>query len=54
MPIIFDEISADVQAPPPAPAITQQPAPNGNPVDPQALARELARQAERAARLVAD
>jgi len=54
MAIIFDEISAEVQAPQPPPAVTAQPAPGGNPMDPQALARELARQAERAARLVAD
>ena len=54
MPIIFDEISAEVQAPSPPPAVTAQPSPAGNPVDPQALMRELARQAERAARLHAD
>lgn len=56
MPIIFDEVTANIT--PPAPA-TSAPAetghPNGAPAsDPQALQRELQRIAERAARLSAD
>ncbi len=56
MPIIFDEVSVDVQPAVPAPAVTALPeSPNNTqPIDPQALANALAIQSERAARLYAD
>lgn len=56
MPIIFDEVTAEITPPPsaaPAPTPARE-APGGAALDPQELQRELARLAERAARLSAD
>lgn len=56
MPIIFDEVVADVTPPVPTTSGTESQADTGraSPVDPQSLARELHRIAERAERLNAD
>lgn len=56
MPITFDEVTADL-TPPPAPVSGGENRPDAaerSAVDPQTLARELQRLAERAARLNAD
>lgn len=56
MPVIIDEVTANLTPPAPAPAGPAEPVPAGGPpvVDPQNLQRELQRIAERAARLSAD
>jgi hypothetical protein len=56
MPIIFDEVTANITPPAPATSAPADPAgTNGGPApDPQTLQRELQRIAERAARLSAD
>jgi len=56
MPIIFDEVTANIM--PPAPATSGPAGPGGSNaeagIEPQTLQRELQRIAERAARLSAD
>jgi hypothetical protein len=56
MPIIFDEVTADITPPTPATSAPAETGPSaGGPAsDPQALQRELQRIAERTARLSAD
>ncbi len=56
MPIIFDEITADVTPPAPTSSASErQSDPSGSAkVDPKSLVRELQRVAERAERLSAD
>lgn len=61
MPIIFDEVTANITPPAPATSAPAEsgpasggPASGGPASDPQALQRELQRIAERAARLSAD
>jgi hypothetical protein len=55
MPIIFDQITADVAPPAPTASTTAARSDNAAPtVDPQALLRELQLVAERAERLKAD
>lgn len=56
MPIIFDEVTAEIAPPAPTTSSTegQSEGNRGGKVDPQSLLRELQRVAERAARLSAD
>jgi hypothetical protein len=54
MPIVFDEITAQVEAPLPVPATASPSTPAAPTVEPRQLALALTLQAERTARLEAD
>lgn len=55
MPIIFDELTAEIAPPAPTTSANEARPENARPaVDPQSLLRELSRLAERAERLNAD
>lgn len=55
MPIIFDEVSAEITPPTPTTSAAERQSDTGAPqADPQSMLREIQRIAERAARLNAD